>query len=110
MTLAIFLGGSAEKSTSVGDVRRRGDHRGVAGLARRSCREGFRRMAAADRVAVLEAGYVNSTGAVETAFDRSDLLGAGTGSSRHLDEAELKGWDPQRECEAHKRFHCTARC
>jgi hypothetical protein len=91
MTGAIFLGGSVEKSTRVGDVCRCGDHRGVAGRARRSCCESFRRMAAADRVAVLEAGHVNSTGAVETAFDRPDLLGAGAGLRRERHEAEQKG-------------------
>lgn len=45
-------------------------------------------MAAADRMAVLKTGHVNSAGAVETAFDRPDLLGAGAGPSRELRETE----------------------
>jgi hypothetical protein len=90
-TLAIFLDGSAEKSTCVSDVRRRGDHRGVTGLASWSCCESLRRIAAADRMAVLEPGHVNGAGAVETAFDRPDLLSAGTGPRRKLREAEQQG-------------------
>jgi hypothetical protein len=39
-------------------------------------------------MAVLETGHVNSAGAVETAVDCPDLLGAGAGPSRELREAE----------------------
>ncbi|WP_267361045.1 MULTISPECIES: hypothetical protein [unclassified Methylobacterium] len=45
-------------------------------------------MAAADRMAVLETGHVNSAGAIETAFDCPDLLSAGASPSWELREAE----------------------
>jgi hypothetical protein len=51
---------------------------------------------------------VNSSDAVETAFDRPDLLGAGAGSSWELHKTKQKSWSHQREFEAHGMILCTA--